>query len=125
MNVQRPTNISRILSLFLTGIMLLMAVVGPNWSSAPVMAKASVATEKQAGKATDQPEETVIKAASFEAVVTPATSFDFSQVVYLLPPTVQLTVRDLPKIPRLFEVPYFYFSYFRNVFGHHIATNAP
>ncbi|WP_266368577.1 hypothetical protein [Tellurirhabdus rosea] len=121
---QRPSDIIRYLSLFLTGLLLLLAAGGPALTGAGAVAKPVVAKEQKAGKPVQMPE-TIVKGASFEAVVTPAASFDFAQAVYLLPPVVQLLVPEQPKITRAFEVPYFYFSYFRHVFGHHIAANAP
>ena len=122
---KQRNDITRLLSLFLTGLLLLMAVGGPAWTTVPQQANKTVESTRKAAKSTDHAQDAVLKTASFEAVVTPAVSFGFAQVVYLLPPALQLLLLEQPKIPRLFEVPYFYFSYFRHVFGHHIATNAP
>ena len=123
---QRPSDITRLLSLFLTGLLLLLAAGGPALTAGVGAAGAPAAKMQKAGNPADAPAETVVKAASFEAVVTPATSFDFVQAVYLLPPVVPvLLLPEQPKLTRVFEVPYFFFSYFRKVFGHHIAANAP
>lgn len=123
---QRRNDITRLLSLILTSLLLIMAVGGSAWTTAQQPAgQQTVESTRKAAKNTDHTHDAVLKAASFEAVVTPAVSFGFAQVVYLLPPAVQLLLIEQPKIPRLFDVPYFYFSYFQHVFGHHIATNAP
>jgi len=122
---QRPSRSTRLFSLFLSGILLLLAAGGPVWTQVQTTVPESVAEAQKAKKTAEAPAETVVKAASFEAVVTPAVSFGFAQAVYLLPPVVRFLAAQPAKLPRLFEVPYYYFSYFRHVFGHHIATNAP
>lgn len=118
------------MSLFLTGLLLLVAggIVTPGglaWTSVKSVEKLAVQTKSDNDKANKPSSDLIIKAASLEAVVTTAVSFDFSHVMFLLPqPSVILRVSQ-PMLSRLFEVPYFYFSYFRHIFGHHIASNAP
>ncbi|GAA4456369.1 hypothetical protein GCM10023189_25500 [Nibrella saemangeumensis] len=128
--MREQRHIIQVISLFLTGLLLLVTggIVTPNglaWTDTQPVAKQAVQTKQDNDKANDQSPDFFIKAASLEAVVTTAVSFDFSHVVYLLPPPSVLLMVDQPTLPRLFEVPYFYFSYFRHIFGHHIASNAP
>lgn len=125
----------RSVSLALAGLLLFLA----GWGHLSIMVgkagdipveKAAIA--QKAGKTasanqTNAPAETQLSAASFEAVVTPATSFDFGETVWLLPPPVMAVLLLLAAVTVRFVVsePYFYFSYFRHVFGHFIAPNAP
>lgn len=127
-------------SLALASLLLFLA----GWGHPPVIvetaAKAPVqktATAQKTGKTiagvvrhsdpTGAPAETQVSTAAFEAVVTPATSFDFGETVWLLPPPAMAVLLLLAAVTvRLIVAePYFYFSFFRNVFGHFIAPNAP
>ncbi len=122
---QQRNDYIRLMSLFLTGLLLLVASGGPSWLSVEQLpAKQTVQTPKKEKKAADA-QQVVVQATSFDAVVTPALTFGFAQTVYLLPPPVLFFVLKQTVIPRYSEVPYFYFSFFRYVFGHHIAINAP
>ncbi|WP_375448230.1 hypothetical protein [uncultured Fibrella sp.] len=114
----------RFLTLSLAGLLLLLhSGIGPSLRKAEPAATASA---KKARKTGEQKEETVIKAALDEAVVAPALSFDFSQVTYLLfANDIRLLTLDRPLLRRVFDVPQFYSSYLRQVFGHLIAPNAP
>lgn len=115
----------RFLTLALAGLLLLLHSGNQTLHG---LSKATAATPKQATKkATKTPDSaTIVKAATDEAVVAPALSFDFSQVTYLLPaPCFRLLALHQPLLRRVHEVPYFYFSYLRYVFGHFIAPNAP
>ncbi|GAA4412482.1 hypothetical protein GCM10023187_39650 [Nibrella viscosa] len=128
--MREQRHITRVISLFLTGLLLLVTggIVTPGglaWADTQAGTQQAVETKQNNDKANDQSSDLIIKAASLEAVVTTAVSFDFSHVMYLLPPPSVLLMADQPMLPRLFEVPYFYFSYFRHIFGHHIASNAP
>jgi hypothetical protein len=123
----------RSVSLALVGLLLFLAGWGNTSMGQKTAAKAPVqktGTAQKAGKTatgTDTPADTQVSTASFEAVVTPATSFDFGETVWLLPPPVMAVLLLLAAVTVRFVVsePYFYFSYFRNVFGHFIAPNAP
>lgn len=121
---QKPSHIFRFTSLVLTALLLLVAVGGTSWTTVAETAKQTVQVPAKTAKGADAAQNAVVSSTSFEAVVTPAVSFDFAQAIYLLPPVLLLIIEQ-PKITRLFEIPYYYFSYFRHVFGHHIATNAP
>ncbi|WP_229375801.1 hypothetical protein [Fibrella aquatilis] len=120
-----PTLSYRSLLLFLTGLLLFVNGGGASvWRSNVAVAQAVAA--KKAGKSAESKSDVIIKAASFEAVVAPGHSFDFSHVAYLLPaPIWRFLHLHRPILRRHFEVPYFYFSYLRHVFGHFIAPNAP
>ena len=122
----QPKPISRLFSLFLTGVLLFLAAGGSSWVTAAPVTKQLVSAKEAADKKAGAKSETVVKAASLEAVVTPATSFDFGQTVFLLPPPSVLIISiEQPALPRPADIPYYFFSYFRHVFGNHIATNAP
>lgn len=116
----------RFLTLSLAGLLLLLhSGIGPSLRVAERTVK-TAASGKKAQKAAGQKEQTVVKAALDEAVVAPALSFDFSQVTYLLfANDVRLLTLDRPLLRRVFDVPNFYSSYLRQVFGHLIAPNAP
>ncbi|WP_234733288.1 hypothetical protein [Tellurirhabdus bombi] len=59
-----------------------------------------------------------------QAVTTHTCHFQFFQPGWFPDHSFRLVFR-LPKLLRLSETPYFFFSYFRRIFGHHIAINAP
>lgn len=116
----------RFLILSLAGLLLLLhSGIGSSLRVAQQPVKAA-ASAKKAQKTGEQKEETVVKATLDEAVVAPALSFDFSQVTYLLfASDIRLLTLDRPLLRRVFDVPQFYSSYLRQVFGHLIAPNAP
>jgi len=116
----------RFLTLSLAGLLLLLhSGIGPSLRAAEQTVKAAASTKKTQ-KAGAQKEQTVVKAALNEAVVAPALSFDFSQVTYLLfADQIRLLTLDRPLLRRVFDVPHYYSSYLRQVFGHLIAPNAP
>lgn len=128
MKRQRITLV-RSVSLVLAALLLFLAGWGNTSINPKAVSKApeQKAAAQKSGKTTDMPAGAEISAATFEAVVTPATSFDFGQSIWLLPPPVMAVLLLLATVTvRLsFTDPYFYFSYFRNVFGHFIAPNAP
>ncbi|GAB4015545.1 hypothetical protein GCM10028773_05930 [Spirosoma koreense] len=91
------------------------------------LTKKKPATEQtKSGKSTN-PTDAQLSAAQFEAVVTPAIQLGGSGQTAILLPEPTLVILMLLSIPLLrhFTFPHFYFSYFKHVFGHHIATNAP
>lgn len=121
----RPT--AKILSSLLAALMLLVAVAGKSWSvaSPPVEKDKS---EQSAKKATDRSatdDTTTVGELSLHAVVTPALSFDFAQSLFVLPHAFLYHFKEKVAIPLAARTPFYYFSYFRHVFGHHIAPNAP
>lgn len=113
--------------------MLLVAVAGQSWSVVSPAAKEAATAQtgqknaatkdNSANKATDEP--TTVSALSLHAVVTSALSFDFTQSFFLLPQAYLSHFETKSIIPLAARVPYYYFSYFRHLFGHHIAPNAP
>jgi hypothetical protein len=119
----------RSVSLLLVSLLLFLAGWGHSSLGGATVSKAPVQTAAahKAGKTTDAPTETQVSAASFEAVVTPAVSFDFEQPFWLLPPPIMAVLLLLAAgtVRLLITEPYFYFAYFRHVFGHFIAPNAP
>ncbi len=128
---ERPAH--KILSTLLAALLLLVAVAGQSWSViSPVAAKAATeqagkknaaAKDHSANKNTD--EQTTVSALSLHAVVTPALSFDFAQSFFVSPQAYLSHFEIKSIIPLAARVPYYYFSYFRHLFGHHIAPNAP
>jgi hypothetical protein len=103
-------------------MMLCVAIAGKSWtvSSLPVEKDTSEQTSKST---TDH--STTVSELSLHAVVTPAVSFDFSQSLFVLPYLIQYSIQEKVSVPLACRTPFYYFSYFRHVFGHHIAPNAP
>ncbi|GAB3733619.1 hypothetical protein [Spirosoma lituiforme] len=87
----------------------------------------AVTEQAKSGKETSAPASAKLTTAQFEAVVAPAVQLgDSGQSAFLLPaPTLLILLLLSVPLLRFFTLPHFYFSYFRHVFGHHIATNAP
>lgn len=124
--MQPISPISRLFSLFLTGLMLLIAAGGQSWVSASPVTKPAAQTKAKAAKPAKTEQTTVVKAATLEAVVTPAAAFNFGQTVFLLPPPSVLIISiEQAALPRMPDIPHYFFSYFCHVFGNHIAANAP
>lgn len=124
--MKQTSSISRLFSLFLTGVLLFLAAGGSSWVAASPVTKLSAQAQKAPDKKAESKAETVVKASTLEAVVTPAAAFNFGQTVFLLPPPSVLIISiEQPALPRLADIPYYFFSYFCHVFGNHIATNAP
>lgn len=125
----------RSVSLALVSLILFLAgwghaFTGETGAANPKVQKTVTASKE--GKSatanrTDAPTETQVSTTAFEAVVTPATSFDFTQTVWLLPPPIMAVLLLLASVAvgTVVSPSYFYFSYFRHVFGHFIAPNAP
>ncbi|WP_128543552.1 hypothetical protein [Larkinella soli] len=61
---------------------------------------------------------------SLEAVVTPSLTYHVPLSVYVMATVMWVAVRT-EKLIRRTEIFYFFFSFFRRIFGHHIAINAP
>ena len=127
--------IQRLSSLFLASLLLFTAVWGQGGLAEQraeqvkktVDATAVAKHAKSAKKADSHSEDAQISAAGFEAVVTPAIQLGGSgQTAFLLPAPV-LMILLLLSVPLLRHstFPHYYFSYFRHVFGHVIAPNAP
>lgn len=102
--------------------MLVAAVAGKSWT-VPSLPVEKDKTEQTSQKATD--ETATISELSLHAVVTPALSFDFSKSLYVLPHVETYTFQDKEKVPFAHRTLFYYFSYFRKIFGHFIAPNAP
>ena len=115
----------RSFTLALAGLLLLLHS-GVGTAMRVAERSSVVASAEKAAKESAQKETAVVKAALDEAVVGSALSFDFSQVTYLLfSADVRLLTLNRPLLRRVFEVPPYYSSYLRQVFGHLIAPNAP
>ena len=120
--MKQPRIIQRLSGLFLATLLLFTAVCGHGSTA---QAKATHAQAKS-GKSS-QSKEAQLHETQFEAVVAPAVELgDSGQTAFLLPaPTLVIFMLLSVVLLRHFTFPHFYFSYFRHVFGHHIATNAP
>ncbi|MEZ4900757.1 MAG: hypothetical protein R2822_02885 [Spirosomataceae bacterium] len=70
-------------------------------------------------------ERPVVQEMSLDAVVAPAITFDFAQTFYFLPPVFGLELPFVSTVLKRFDIFYYFFSFFQNVFGHFIAINAP
>ncbi|MFD2932345.1 hypothetical protein [Spirosoma flavum] len=129
--MNQPRVIQRLSGLLLATLLLFTAVWGHGnvtQAKALVTHKEAIAEQAKSQKATDASSSaTQLSAAQFEAVVTPAIQLGESgQTAFLLPaPTLLILLLLSVPLLRFFTFPHFYFSYFRHVFGHHIATNAP
>ena len=115
---------TRVFSAALAFLLLFTATAGKALSHRKVSPKKPVA-EQTDKKQQNNDERPVIQAMSLEAVVAPAISFDFEQTFYLLPSIWCIELPSVSLLPKRFDVFYYFFSFFRNVFGHFIATNAP
>ncbi|GAB2598867.1 hypothetical protein [Spirosoma areae] len=128
--MKQPRVIQRLSSLMLVTLLLFTAVWGNSnaANTKALLAKKAIAEQAKSGKSADVPSSnTLLSAAQFEAVVTPAVELGESgQTAFLLPaPTLIILVLLSVALLRHFTLPHFYFAYFKHVFGHHIATNAP
>ena len=128
--MKQPRVIQRLSSFVLATLLLFTAVWGHGnvTQAKPLIPKKAVSEQAKSGKATDAPSSaTQLDAAQYEAVVTPAIQLgDSGQTAFLLPaPTLLILLLLSVPLLRHFTLPHFYFSYFRHVFGHAIAPNAP
>ncbi|MGF7217920.1 hypothetical protein GGR92_004097 [Spirosoma lacussanchae] len=130
--MKQPRVIQRLSSLTLAVLLLFTAVWGPGGLAQKQALQAgkarAAAQQSHSGKATDASQhEAQLSAAGFEAVAAPAITIDGgSQTVFLLPaPTLLILLLLSVPLLRYFTIPHYYFSYFRHVFGHAIAPNAP
>lgn len=105
-------------------LLLLTATVGRSMVLKKLEVKKPVAVKTEKEKQTND-ERPVIQEMSIEAVVAPAISFDFEQSFYFLPTIYSFELPVVCTLPKRFDVFYYFFSFFRNVFGHFIAINAP
>lgn len=114
----------RLTSATLAVLLLFLATAGRGVSSHKVVTKKPTTEKSNAQKTTDD-EQPVVQEMSMEAVVAPAISFDFEQSFYFLPQV--FIIEEFLSIStfKKFDEFYYFFSFFRNVFGHQIATNAP
>ncbi len=107
--------------------MLLVAVAGKSWSVAsPSVQKGQTeqsADKAKKGSATD--DAATVSELSLHAVVTPALSFDFTKSLFVASHTFLYHFEEKVAIPLAARTSFYFFSYFRHVFGHHIAPNAP
>ena len=125
--MKQPRLLQRLSSLTLATLLLFTAIWGHTVAQPKtVVAQKVVAEQAKSGKTTN-PKEAQLSVAQFEAVVTPAVQLgDSGQSAFLLPaPTLIIFLLLSVALLYYFTLPHFYFSYFRHVFGHHIAINAP
>jgi hypothetical protein len=115
---------TRLISTALAVLLLVTATVGNALSLRKADVKKPIAQQTTKGKTSNE-ERPVIQDMSLEAVVAPAISFDFEQSFYFLPSLLSIELPFVSSLPKRFDVFYYFFSFFRNVFGHFIATNAP
>ncbi|GAB3338873.1 hypothetical protein GCM10027299_51330 [Larkinella ripae] len=59
-----------------------------------------------------------------EAIVAPPVSHQFPHALIAIIPAIWVLIH-CPKQIRLGRISYYFFAYFRRLFGHHIAINAP
>lgn len=116
----------RFCSLLLAPLLLWLTMYGTSVQHASDTVKKDVAGQTSS-KQTPTDQKAQLRTAPLEAVFTPIVTFDGgSQTQFLLPaPAIVLLLLWTVRLLREFGLPHYYFSYFRHVFGHHIATNAP
>ena len=126
--MKQPRVIQRLSSLMLATLLLFTAVWGHGnvTQHKTLIEEKAVAEQTKPGKAAN-PTDAQLSATQFEAVVIPAVKIgDSGQTTFLLPaPTLVILLLLSVLLLRHFTIPHFYFAYFKHVFGHHIATNAP
>lgn len=105
-------------------LLVLAATVGKLLLVPKAVAKKPVSEQTSKSKKANE-ERPVVQEMSLEAVVAPAISFDFEQSFYFLPTIFSIEQPGSNALPKRFDVFYYFFSFFRNVFGHFIAINAP
>ncbi|WP_428654808.1 hypothetical protein [Runella sp.] len=106
-------------------LLLLTAIAGKSLLLPKAVAKKPVSEQTSKNKKANE-ERPVIQEMSLVAVVAPAVSFDFEQSFYFLPTIFSIElIGGTNALPKRFDVFYYFFSFFRNVFGHFIAINAP
>lgn len=130
--MKQPRVIQRLSSLLLAVLLLFTAAWGPaglaDRQSAPTPKAATKGVKANKPASSSKSDETRVKAAGFEAVVTPAVTVHdgAGQTAFLLPaPTLLILLLLSVPLLRRFGLPHYYFAYFRHVFGHAIAPNAP
>lgn len=107
--------------------MLLVAVAGKSWSvvSLPVGKDKTEQSSKKTADRSATDGSTTVSELSLHAVVTPALSFDFAQSLFVPPQTSPYLFKEKTAVPLAGHTSFYYFAYFRKIFGHHIAPNAP
>ncbi len=130
--MKQPRVIHRLSGLLLAFLLLFTAVWSPGGlaqqQAAATKARAVAHQAAKSGKTQDAHKDDVkLSAAGFEAVAAPAISIDGgNQTIFLLPaPTLLILLLLSVLLLRHFTLPHYFFSYFRHVFGHAIAPNAP
>lgn len=105
-------------------LLVLTATVGKLLLVPKAVTKKPVSEQTSKSKKANE-ERPVVQEMSLEAVVAPAISFDFEQSFYFLPTIFSIELPGTNALPKQFDIFYYFFSFFRNVFGHFIAINAP
>jgi hypothetical protein len=115
--------ITRLFSASLAVLLLFLATAGQTLGAKSVVKKP--VAEQKTSKDNNSDEQPVLQSLSLEAVVSPALSFDFQQDFYFLPAVFYIELSENKGLFKRFDVFYYFFSFFRNVFGFFIVTNAP
>lgn len=128
--MKQPRVIRNLSSLALAILLLFTAVWGQGGMAQQrsLQTKEQVAEHVKSDKAADsKSDEAQLRAAQFEAVVTPVVQIgDSGQTSFLLPaPTLLILLLLSVALLRHFTLPHYFFAYFRHVFGCTIAPNAP
>lgn len=119
---------TRFITTALALLLLLTAAAGRCFVFQPVSvdkAKAEQFGEPLPKEKKANDEHPVVQEMSSDAVVAPAITFDFEQSFYFLPPVFGVELLFVSTVPKRFDIFYYFFSFFRNIFGHFIAINAP
>jgi len=111
----------RFTSSFLAVWLLTLAIGGHAVSTHKLVTKPETSNKKSEKTPQETP---TIQVLSIEAVVASALSFDFNQEFYFHSNSFTIAYSAVA-LPKCFAIFYFYFSFFRHVFGTSIAINAP
>ncbi len=115
---------TKLTSATLALLLLLTATAGKVLLVSKAVEKKPVSEQNSKNKKANE-ERPVVQEMSLVAVVAPAVSFDFEQSFYFLPTIFFIELQETNALPKRFDIFYYFFSFFRNVFGHFIAINAP
>jgi len=115
---------TRYITTTLALLLLLIATVSKSLMFHDISVKKATSEQTPKEKKAND-ERPVLQEMSLDAVVAPAIIFDFAQTFYFLPPVFGVELPFVSTVPKRFDIFYYFFSFFRNVFGHFIAINAP
>ena len=108
---------------------MLLMVAGGNLCSVDKFTAQNVEilkpTQEQSKNSLPEKSDAKISPVALDAVITPASSFDFNQYAYLFPEPVWHVLTDTIQVKVYAELPIYLVTVFFRIFGCEIVTNAP